>query len=693
MFGFITAFVPWIVYWILVGNSSYLIAVSVAFGVSIVLEAIQFMRQRHLGSLEIGGLVFFALSFVSAFLVDDALVEEWLQPLSNGALFVIALVGVLIGRPFVRDAARSTVDAQTAATDGFRYITTAMTWMWVAVFGLMTISSLIPPLVQGSATIRDGASTLSIVCYWIIPFAFFGIAGAISAIFPGWFDSATKRLDAREAQAQALAQAQPAVSSAGRGAAAPSGSGGAGAARVSPAPDLASSGVRVEAPADSLHSEPLPVVVSGLAPGRSVELRSSARDLLGRRWAASAVFTVPEDGRLDLAAVAPGPGDWTAAEQLGLGGRVLVTALRFAEEGQVPELFLPPAEPLALTIEVVDAGVARDRPAHASTAEGALLARRTITRSPASAGVRVAEVDVEGLTGLLALPAGQTPAGGHPAIACFGGSEGGVDSLRLTASLLASAGYAALVTAWTDSDADGNAVIARIPLERFGTAVEWLRRHEATDSARVAALGLSRGAEGLLAALAAGRAEASAVVALSPSSVRWQAVGGGGEQAGVGSWTVGDAEAAWLPVRTGELVPQLVRNGWRLGRQEAQHAPTLLRLRPAYEAGLRHAGAAERAAAAIDGGAIAAPILFAAGEDDAVWPGPEMAAELADARDRPDDVRAVYPRAGHLLRLGSLPTDALWTGGIALGGSRAEHAIAEAALWAEVVGFLERALA
>jgi dienelactone hydrolase len=669
MFGFVTAFLPWVVYWILVGNTSYLPAVAVAFAVAVVLQLVQLARHRKPGSLEIGGLVFFALSLGSAFVLDDAVIEQWLQPLSNGALFVIALVGVLVGRPFVRDAARSTVDAETAATDGFRWVTTAMTWMWVGVFALMTASSVIPPLVEGSATIRDAASPLSIICYWVIPFALFGIAGAVSAVFPGWFDRATKRLDEHAATD---ARQEP-------------GSGDDGVEA-----DVVTAAGRVAAPATSLYSDPLPVVLSGFTPGAELEVGLRAHDLLDRAWAASARFTVGVNGAVDLSSDAPRSGDWEVPSD-----GVAVQALRFAEPGQVPDLFVPPAGPLELTIEVREHGATGVR-----TGTGAVLARRTVERLPAPGGVTVTEVDVDGCRGLLALPAGAHGAPsapeGLPAVACFGGSEGGVDSLRLTASILAAAGYAALVTAWTDVDPDGAPVISRIPLERFGASLEWLRRHGSIDEGRVAALGISRGAEGLLAALAAGRASAAAAVALSPSSVRWQAVGDDGEVASTGSWTSGGDDVDWLAVRTGELVPQLARNGWRLARDDAHGRPTLLRLRPAYESGLHRGARTERRAAAIDAAAIDAPLLIAAGTDDQVWPSVEMAAEIRASRAGSlrahADVHLEFEHAGHLLRLGLQPADALWTGGIALGGTREGQAAAERELWPAIARFLDSAL-
>lgn len=62
----------------------------------------------------------------------------------------------------------------------------------------------------------------------------------------------------------------------------------------------------------------------------------------------------------------------------------------------------------------------------------------------------------------------------------------------------------------------------------------------------------------------------------------------------------------------------------------------------------------------------------------------------AGRRARPDDEQVSYPWSGHLVRLGTLPTDAPWTGGIALGGDRAGQAAANRDATARVLGFLGR---
>jgi len=128
---------------------------------------------------------------------------------------------------------------------------------------------------------------------------------------------------------------------------------------------------------------------------------------------------------------------------------------------------------------------------------------------------------------------------------------------------------------------------------------------------------------------------------------------------------------------------QLVRNAWRVGRDRAAHRPTLLRLRAAYAAGLAHGADGELAAER-----VGSPLVLLTGSEDAVWPSDEMAEAILARRGNPADRHVRYDGAGHLIRLGVLPTDAQWTGGIVLGGERAAQAAAQRAATADVLGFL-----
>jgi hypothetical protein len=133
-------------------------------------------------------------------------------------------------------------------------------------------------------------------------------------------------------------------------------------------------------------------------------------------------------------------------------------------------------------------------------------------------------------------------------------------------------------------------------------------------------------------------------------------------------------------------MPQLIRNDWHVHRDTAAHRPSLLRLRRAYEAGL----APGVDAAVIPSEQVRCPILCVTGSDDQLWPSGPMADAVLARRGRSDDEHLRYPGAGHLIRLGTLPTDAPWSGGIAFGGTRAGLAAAQRDVTDRVPAFLQR---
>jgi hypothetical protein len=121
---------------------------------------------------------------VLTFTMSESFMEQWIQPLSNAGIFLVALTGALIGKPFVREFAEVDQPKEVVESDVFRRITALLTWIWVAAFAGMTVSSAIPPIVEGDATILDTKTPLSFVCYWVIPFTLLGLAALASRILP-----------------------------------------------------------------------------------------------------------------------------------------------------------------------------------------------------------------------------------------------------------------------------------------------------------------------------------------------------------------------------------------------------------------------------------------------------------------------------------------------------------------------------
>jgi hypothetical protein len=177
-------FAPWIVYWVLVGNVPFATAVAVALLMAVAVFAIGSATGKPGRTLEIGAVATFVVLAVLTFALPESFMARWIQPLSNAGIFLVALVSVLIGQPFVREFAAAGQPADVVKTGLFGRVVTVLTWIWVAAFAGMTVSSAIPPIVDRSATILDTKTPLSFVCYWVIPFTLLGAAALASQFLP-----------------------------------------------------------------------------------------------------------------------------------------------------------------------------------------------------------------------------------------------------------------------------------------------------------------------------------------------------------------------------------------------------------------------------------------------------------------------------------------------------------------------------
>jgi hypothetical protein len=172
-------FVPWIVYWVLVGNVPFRVAVLAALAAAVVSLVLGRAKGRPGRTLEVGAIGVFVVLTILTFATSQGFMERWVQPLSSAGIFLVALVSVLIGRPFVREFAEVDQSREVVKSDLFGHITTLVTWIWVAAFAGMTVSAAIPPIVQGNATLLDTRAPLSFVFYWVVPFAL--LFGAVVA--------------------------------------------------------------------------------------------------------------------------------------------------------------------------------------------------------------------------------------------------------------------------------------------------------------------------------------------------------------------------------------------------------------------------------------------------------------------------------------------------------------------------------
>ena len=209
-----------------------------------------------------------------------------------------------------------------------------------------------------------------------------------------------------------------------------------------------------------------------------------------------------------------------------------------------------------------------------------------------------------------------------------------------------------------------------IPLEYFSAALSWLQGRPEVDPTRLAAVGISKGAE---AALLVGTRDprVKAVVAGAPSSVAWQGSSFDSTRAFDSSWA-----------ERGRPVDHLSFGRWRWWTD----------MRPALIEAL--AGLPRQPKAAIPVERVAGPVLLVCGESDRLWPSCRMSRQIADrakARGGPAVTLLAYPGAGHgVFGRPFRPSDPAYQ---RLKGEDLANNRARADGWPRVLAFLSDALA
>jgi MFS family permease len=173
---------------VLVGNVPFKTAVVVALAIAVAAALIGRLLDKSGGTLEIGAVATFAVLTILTFTLSESFMYRWIQPLSTGGIFLVALVGQLIGKSFVREIVAAEQPPDVVKTELFDRITNVLSWIWIAAFAGMTVSSAIPPILESlggqEATILDTKTPLSFVFYWVIPYSLLGLAALASKWVP-----------------------------------------------------------------------------------------------------------------------------------------------------------------------------------------------------------------------------------------------------------------------------------------------------------------------------------------------------------------------------------------------------------------------------------------------------------------------------------------------------------------------------
>lgn len=414
-------------------------------------------------------------------------------------------------------------------------------------------------------------------------------------------------------------------------------------------------------PETCLVDETLAIRVLGAQPGARITLKLWS-SFNGVVLLSSAIFTADSTGVVDLGDHAPTSGSYQGVDAMGLFWS------RAPVHGDIAEGFVGMTnDPLSVTLTAERDG-------------GAPPISRRIKRVLAGAGVVSREVRDRGLVGKLFEPDQPGP---HRAVLVVGGSNGGLAWSQEMAALLASHGYAAFALAYFAMEGLPP-TLDRIPLEYFGTALDWLSEQTIVAANKIGVVGLSRGGE-LALLLGATYPEIRAVVAYVPSGILWPAY----PESRHGAWTLGGKEIPYAKTLTHEQWDKALAAGSaRLDSFDWYLIP------------LKDVAYASQASIRVE--KINGPVLMITGIDDKLWPSTELT-EFAVERFRRQGFRhrvehLAYASAGHSIAWPNSPTTMLKSKNsisgaeMDMGGTPEGTARARQDSWLRMLAFLRDAL-
>ena len=416
-------------------------------------------------------------------------------------------------------------------------------------------------------------------------------------------------------------------------------------------------------PQPALMDERLDIQLSGLPANRTITIRARAVAQDKLAWRSEARFVSRSDGTIALNSQAPVSGDYRGPDGMGLFWSMKPDS----EPKSGDRSFFSITDFAAPMITEMEAWLGKRK-----------LASIRIERTCARRGIHRHPVAEHGIVGVLYEPGDGR---GHPGLIVLGGSEGGFS--ESDAALFASRGFAALSLAYFGVGRLPP-TLQRIPIEYFGTAIEWLRRRPEVNGGVVGIYGASRGAEAAL--ITAATYRVGAVIARSPSHVRWEGVTAHHLPGGP-AWTFNGKPLPYVP----NYIPLdfAVSYLWNTvtGRP--------VRQTPLFLADLAHCR--DTASAEIPVERIAGPVLLLSGRDDQIWPSSMMAERLIkrlrQAHRAYRDESVTYEGAGHWFPLAYVPTrGSRQNMSLEIGGTPEGAAKAQADTWPRILRFLAQAL-
>jgi hypothetical protein len=185
--GILFGFAPWIVYWVLVGNTPLLVATLAAITVAIAGLVIGYLARTPRRILEIGSGATFLILTALTLLASQSFVQRWALALSMAGILLVALLGAGSGKSFVHEYAAANRPPSIVNSDVFGQITSRLTRVWVAVFAAMTVSASVTAVEAPKLTAHPPAVYLG---YWVVPFTLLGLGALATRVLPDWMIAA-----------------------------------------------------------------------------------------------------------------------------------------------------------------------------------------------------------------------------------------------------------------------------------------------------------------------------------------------------------------------------------------------------------------------------------------------------------------------------------------------------------------------
>lgn len=172
---------PWILMSILSGPGRFGYAAAAALSLTFLVMWVGSRRGIRVHSLEIFGAMFFAVFVALGILGSRSLIdwlETWAGELTNCALTLFAIAGLVVRRPFTMAYARDVVDSEHWDVPLFRHINYVLTGVWAAAFGFSAMVGI-----YGDAVLDDGDNFWT---GWILPLGAVFAATAITEFYPDY---------------------------------------------------------------------------------------------------------------------------------------------------------------------------------------------------------------------------------------------------------------------------------------------------------------------------------------------------------------------------------------------------------------------------------------------------------------------------------------------------------------------------